>query len=131
MAQFLAWVTFLTPSDHPAPWLSTNFKTLSPKTMSSFSVRQKKTATSAHTIVCFRTNKDDAPDMATLFTGIKRRPTIILTDPLEQKGFEEHPKVIVREFYRNTISVLEAATKRREKEATGQTYREGYSYDQT
>src|SRR2546427_909025 len=71
----------------------------------------KKTATSAHTIECFRTNKDDAPDMASLFTGIKRRPTIILTDPLEQKGFQEHPKVFVREFYRNTITALEAATK--------------------
>lgn len=77
----------------------------------------KKTATSAHTVVCFRTNKDDAPEMAPLFTGIRRRPTSIHIDVLDR--MEAHSDSRVKEFYWHTIRPLQLAAKLHVTRATG------------
>src|SRR5437763_14507004 len=65
----------------------------------------KKTATSAYTIVCFRTNKDDASDMSSLFSGIKRRPTNIYTQVVGE--LEGHPSIAVKRFYLDYIAPLQ------------------------
>src|SRR5437763_1188343 len=69
----------------------------------------KKTATSAYTIVCFRTNKDDAPDMSSLFAGMKRPTTNIYIDVLDR--LETHQSASVKEFYWHTVTKLQNAAK--------------------
>lgn len=72
----------------------------------------KQAATSAYTIVAFRTNKDDSGVLAPAFSGLQRKATDIIIDVLPL--LEKHKSAMVKEFYWHTVKPLETAARLRE-----------------